>query len=501
MIDYPMYCRIHHLQRSSGLNAAQIARITHLHPDTVAYWLKTESYRQRESTPRASIVDPYRPEVVRLLEQYPYTARQVHQRIRDQGYAGSYNQVKRLVRRLRPRPGKAYLELSFAPGEAAQVDWTCCGYLRVGSATRRLSCFVMVLCWSRYMYAEFTLRETMEHFLQCHRNGLEFFAGSPRDFIVDNCKTAILLHERHGHVDANPRYAEFVKHYSREIRACSVGEGHEKGRVESGCGYVKHNFLDGRPLSSLCELNAEVRHWLDTVANVRLHDTTRRRPAEMLAEEQAHLLPLPANGYDCSVTQNVRANALCRVNFDGNRYSVPAACASRPLVLHRYPDRLLFYHDHQMVADHVRSYDRGQPITNPEHEKPLLEQRRRARGQALLRDFLALAPAAVEFHRGLCHRQVHATVHLRRIMALVQVHSRNAVAEALADACDLHAFHGDYVAGLLEQRRRVLPPAGRIRLTRHPEHLDLHLSPPDLSVYRFHDDDDDTPAAAVTATP
>jgi len=327
MIDYQTYCRIHHLHRAGGLNAAQIARATHLHPDTVSHWLKEASYRQRESVPHASILDPYRPELVRLLEFHPYTARQIYQRLRDRGYPGSYNQVKRLVRRLRPRPGKAYLELAFAPGEAAQIDWTHCGYLRVGSATRRLSCFVMVLCWSRYLYVEFTLRETMEHFLQCHRNALEFFGCAPHSFIVDNCKTAILLHERHGQVEENPRYAEFVAHYGRDIRACSVGQGHEKGRVEAGCGYVKHNFLDGRPLSSLDELNAEVRHWLDTVANVRVHDKTRRRPAEMFAEERAQLLALPAIGYDCSVTQNVRANALFRVNFDGNRYSVPAAWA------------------------------------------------------------------------------------------------------------------------------------------------------------------------------
>lgn len=495
MIDYQMFCRIHHLHRTGGLNAAQIARATQLCPDTVSFWLKEESYRQRESVPRTSIVDPYRPEVVQLLEIHPYSARQIYQRLRDQGYPGSYNQIKRLVRRLRPRHEKAFLELTFAPGEAAQVDWTHCGFLRVGGAMRRLSCFVIVLCWSRYTYAEFTLRETMEHFLQCHRNGLEFFGRSPHDFIVDNCKTAILLHERHGHVDENPRYAEFVKYYARNIRACAVAKGNEKGRVESGCGYVKHNFLDGRPLSSLCALNAELRHWLDTVANVRIHAKTRRQPAAMFAEERAHLLALPAHGYDCCVTQNVRANALFRVNFDGNRYSVPAACASRPLVLHRYPDRLLFYREQQLVAEHVRCYDRGQSITNPEHEKPLLEQRQRARKQALQRDFLALAPAATTFYQGLNLRQVHPASHLRKIMALVQIHNRAAVAEALAEACELQAFHADYVAGLLEQRRRHPSQDGRITLSRNPELLDLRLTPPNLDVYRI--DDDDSAAAPV----
>ena len=177
---------------------------------------------------------------------------------------------------------------------------------------------------------------------------------------------------------------------------------------------------------------------------------------------------------------------------------MPAACASRPLILHRSPDRLLFYHEHQLVADHVRSYDRGRDVLNPEHEKPLLEQRRRARSQALQRDFLALTPAAAEFYRGLGQRQVHPTAHLRKILALVLIHSRSAVAEALADACELQAFHADYIASLLEQRRRILPPAGRVSLPRNPELLDLRLDPPDLDAYSIDGEDD---SAAVPVTP
>ncbi len=489
MTDYMDYYRIHHLHGVSGLNITQIAAETGLSTDTVSYWLKQPKYRPRQQGPRATILDPYRVEIAKMLERFPYSARQVFQKVRDLGYPGSYNQVKRLVKRIRPKPAAAFLELVFAPGEAVQVDWTFCGYLKVGSASRRLSCFVMVLCHSRRLYVEFTLRETMEHFLQCHRNALEYFGGAPHTFIVDNCKTAVLSHHRHGHVVENPRYLEFVHYYGKAVRACTPRKGNEKGRVESGCKYVKGNFLAGRERKTLCQLNAEARLWMETVANVRIHEATRRQPDEMFnSSETMHLLPLPAAGYDCSVAQNVRAHCQCRVSFDGNHYSVPHTCASQPLVMLRYPERLLFYRGQDLVAEHLRCYGRNQSVKNLEHEKPLLDQRRRARNQSLVREFLALAPAAATFYQQLNQRHPdNASKHLRKIMFLVDIYSPQAVVAAMADACELEAFSSDYIGHLLEQRQRLLPPAGKVNILHHPELLDMRLGPPNMEAYRIDD--------------
>ena len=497
MIDYQTYHRIHHLHSVSGLNATQIAAEVKLSADTVSYWLKQPKYRPRLKSVRTSILDPYRSEIAKMLERFPYSARQVFQKVRELGYPGSYNQVKRLVKSTRPKPAAAFLELTFAPGEAVQVDWTFCGYLKVDGATRRLSCFVMVLCHSRRLYVEFSLRETMEHFLQCHRNALEYFGGAPHTFIVDNCKTAVLHHHSHGHVVENPRYLEFAQYYGKAVRACTPRKGNEKGRVESGCKYVKGNFLAGRARQSLNQLNADARHWMQTVANVRVHEATRRQPDEMFhAAEKMHLLPLPAAGYDCAVAQNVLVHCQCRVNFDGNRYSVPHTYASQPLVMLRYPERLLFYSDKKLVAEHVRSYGRNQPVKNPEHEKPLLEHRRRARNQSLVRDFLALAPIADTFYQHLAHRHpVNTNMHLRKIMLLTELYSIEAVTGALATACELAAFHSDYIASLLEQRQRFQPPAGKISIHHHPELLDMRLGQPNMDAYRI---DTDSPSVCTT---
>jgi len=107
-------------------------------------------------------------------------------------YDGSYNTIKRYVRKIRPRRSEPYLKLSFAPGECAQVDWGSFGSVNVGNTRRRLSFFVMVLCYSRFMYVEFTVSQTMEHWLSCHQHAFEFFGGVPDRVMVDNVPRNII---------------------------------------------------------------------------------------------------------------------------------------------------------------------------------------------------------------------------------------------------------------------------------------------------------------------
>lgn len=487
MIDYQMFRRIHHLHERSGLSAAQIARETGLDPETVGRWLKCEKYVPRAATPRPCKLDPFKEQIVRLIGEHRYSAQQIFQMLSAKGYAGGYTQVKHYVRQIRPAAAPAYLTLDFTPGECFQWDWADCGSVPVGQGVRRLSAFLMVMCWSRYLYVEFVLRRTQEHFLSCHRHGLEFFGGVTARCMCDNDPVAVQSHERGCKPVLTAIYEDFRGHYGFDVDACTPGKGNEKGIVENAVRYLRTNFLQGRTLTSLSSANAEVRQWLESVANVRLHCTTRRRPLDMFHEEQRHLQPLPLMPYDCGITQNVRATHQFRVRFDANRYSVPAACASRPLVMRRYPEALRFYHDNTLVAEHVRSYEHGRDIAHPDHEKPLLEKRRRAREQQLIPAFLRLTPAADAYLQGMQARQLHHLGHVRKIMALTSVHGESQVARALEDALEMQAYGADYIASLLEQRQRLLPPAGPLHVPRNSDLLELMLPPPDLRAYEISD--------------
>lgn len=159
---------------------------------TVAKWMGIAQYRPRQSAPRASQLDPYQRQVVRLLETHSYSAQQILQRLREDGFSGGYTIVKDYVRRVRPPRREAFLRLSFAPGECAQVDWGEYGTIAVGSTRRRLSFFLMVLCYSRLMYVEFTVSQTMEHFLACHEHAFAAMQGVPTRIMEDNLKSAVL---------------------------------------------------------------------------------------------------------------------------------------------------------------------------------------------------------------------------------------------------------------------------------------------------------------------
>jgi hypothetical protein len=356
----------------------------------------------------------------------------------------------------------------------------------VGTTRRRVSFFVLVLCYSRRMYVEFTLGERLEHWLACHQQAFLALAGVPHAVMVDNCKVAVLDHPPGGPPTFNPHYLDFARHYGFEIRACAPKQAHEKGRVENAVAYVKKNLLAGLELVSLPALNTAAQQWLDTVANVRLHGQTHRRPNDLFAEEQLRLHPLHPHPYPAGRARPA-ANSQFRLTVDANHYSVPARYARHRLSVQVGPERLLVYHEGQLVAEHLRRYDRHQDYEQPDHAQPLLLQRRRARDQRLLARFLDLSPHAADYYQQLETRHLNPRHHARQILALSELYGVEPVQRALDDALHFQAFSAQYIANLLQQRQRTLPEPGALHLTRASDLLELDLPTPDLSVYEPKD--------------
>ena len=421
MINYQTDCQIRHLFTEKQLGLRQIARELKLGSNTVRKWARRESFKRSPLPQRPSKLDPVKGEIIRLLEQHDYSAQQIFQRVKESGYQGRYTILRAFVRLVRPKPRPAFLTLHFEPGQCAQVDWGCAGWVPVGSIRRRLSFFLMVLAFSRKMYLEFTLAEKLEHFLSCHQHAFEYFGGVVDQVWVDNCKVAVLSRAA-GSLVLNPRYLDFANHYGFQIRACGVGQPQEKGRVENGVGYVKKNFLNGLELSDFQAINPAARYWLDTVANVRVHGQTRNTPQELFRQEK-------------------------------------------------------------LVAEPVRRYDRNQDYELPDHVAPLLLHRKKAREQKLFLRFLALGPKAHEYYQQLEQRRLNPKHHVQKIVALSELYGAQPVARALEDAFTYQAFSCEYIANLLQQRQHPPQEPGALHLTRQQDLLELELPAPDLSLY------------------
>lgn len=493
MIDYETYLRIKTAYERDKLTPAQIGCKLGLDGRTVEKWIQTPRFIQQKRPQRTSKLDPFKAQVVQWLESYPYTAVQILQRLREAGYEGGYSIVKGYVRKVRPKKNKAFLRLAFAPGECAQVDWGSFGSVPVGNTTRRLSFFVMVLCYSRLMYVEFTVCQSMAHFLACHQNAFAYFGAVPQRIMVDNLKSAVLKHALGTEPILNPKYLDFANHYGFTITACAVGRGNEKGRVESGVGYVKKNFLAGLDISDFKLVNPAGRIWLDTIANVRIHSETGKKPRQMFDEEKSALLQLPVHPYDIATISPVRACRQFRVTLDTNRYSVPAEYAGQLLSLNIYPDRICIYDQQNLIAQHVRSYERRRDFENPDHVRPLLAERRKARDQKIFMTFLNLSAKAADYYEQMQQRHLNPLHHARKIVALSEIYGTEAVARAMDDAFYFAAFSSEYIANLCEQRARSIPAPSALMLTRRQDLLQLSLEKPDLSIYNhsFEEKNDD----------
>src|SRR2546422_3154651 len=332
--------------------------------DPVRRLIESERFIRSGTQIRPSQLDPYKAFILSTLEHYPrLRATRLWAMVRERGYPGSAIQVQRYVRTVRPAARtEAYLRLDTLPGEQAQVDWGNFGSLRVGSTTRRLSCFALVLSWSRACYARFALDQTLESFLRGHVEAFAALPGVPRTILYDNLKRVVL--ERIGaHLRCHPRVLELAGHYHCAPQPCAVARGNEKGRVERFLGFLRHSFFAARSFRSLDDLNTQLARWIAEVAHARLVPGRRDQSvADALAAEHPRLLPLPEHPFPCDLLRAVHSGKTPYIRFDGNDYSIPHTLIRRPLTLVAAEQTVRLLDGATEVARHARSYARAQRI-------------------------------------------------------------------------------------------------------------------------------------------
>lgn len=484
MVDYHMFCEIKRLYSEEKLNFSQIGKVLKIDEKTAARWIRRERFIKSKGNVRGSILEEYKKQIHLLLDRHPYTAEQIFGILKEKGYNGSYSTISHYISDVRPPAKTSYLTLNYEPGECCQVDFACCSQIQLEHTRRKIYAFIMTLCYSRMMYVEFIYRQNQEHFLQCQRNAFEYFGGVPESVMVDNCKVAVLEHSHYGDIKLNPHYIDFSRHYGFKIKACGVRRPNEKGQVEKAVDYLKRNFLNGRDeITSIEALNNAARYWMENTANVRIHKSTSKKPVDLLAAERKELIPLNAVPYDCADIRNVRADRQFRVNFESNRYSVPSDFVSTVLLAKIYPERLLFYFDNNLIAEHRRSYDKKQDFENPEHIRKVLEYKRNARDQKMMQSFLLISHNAQDYYAGLKQKRFNSKDHVKKILALSERYGKEKVGRAMDDALELEAFSSEYIANLLEQRERLMPVLSPLHLTRNSDFLEIELEQPDLNFY------------------
>ena len=468
-----------------GLGVRAIARRLHMSRNTVRRILGRERSKRsaRPAAARPTLLGPYHDAIRQMLSETPeLRAPAVLERLRPLGYQGGVSILRDRLRQLRPSAEREpFLTLDFAPGAAVQVDWADFGFALPG-CPRRVSAFVMVLCYSRTLYLEFVLSQAMGSFLRCMERGLRFFGGTAKVDIFDNMKTVVLSHTPVATV-FNPRFLDYARTRQFAVIACNVRRGNEKGRVERPIGFVRERFWPACRPADLLDLNVKATTWRDTYANTRVHEITGKVPALVFEnEERALLRPIGDAVFNADDVESAGVTKSFRVRFDRNLYSVPPQLVGQSVVVRANDAAVAVFLGPKQVAIHHRSWSIGQDIEQPAHREEALTRKPRAAHGALPPALGGLGDVGIRYFKVLAagSRSVHREI--VRLTLLVELFGESATSAAVDQVMRTGHVGAEYVEYVLRHKRGLTPQVAPLRLG-DPVLDAISFSEPDLGHY------------------
>lgn len=317
---------------------------------------------------RKSLCDEWREQILDGC-QSGLTAKRIHQDLVSiHGFKGSYESVKRYVRKVEGVTPLPFRRMECAPGEEAQVDFGKGAWVASSDGTkRRPHLFRIVLSHSRKAYSEVVERQTTESFIRCLENAFRHFGGVPQKLVIDNLKAAVT--KAHWYDPTlNPKILSFAAHYGTVIMPTKPYTPRHKGKIEAGVKFVQDNALKARSFGSLAEQNAFLLDWEKRVADTRIHGTTRQQVEQLFESvERPRLLPLPAMIFPAFSEAPRTVHQDGHVEVAKTYYSVPPEYVGQKVwVRWEISVVRIFNQRMEQIAMHARS-EPGRFNTNPSH--------------------------------------------------------------------------------------------------------------------------------------
>ena len=389
---------------------------------------------------RPSHCEAYRQRIEKQLD-LGLSAQRIYQDLRVEcRFNGSYSSVQRFVKKLKEeRPARIW-RMECEPGEEAQVDY---GEMRIlqnekGNLVKVYLLRVVLSC-SRKSYTEASRRMNTEGFIRGLENAFRYFGGVPRRLCPDNLKAAVLKADWH-EPQLNPKLLSFAKHYGFTLMPARPFRPTDKGKVESAVKYVKNNALKGRRFKSLTQINAHLRQWESTVADQRIHGTTRRQVRQHFLEvEKPALRALPESLFESFEEGRRKVHRDSYVEVKRSYYEVPQEYIGAR-VWARWDSRNVRVYNHRMeqIAIHVRlepgRFSKSLGVAGVRHSVTQSVHYYRSRVETLGEHCLAWADALIGRN---------ADQALRPIQGLLGL-SKRASPQQLEQACKQACKQGQY---------------------------------------------------------
>ncbi len=372
------------------------------------------------------------------------TAQRIYQDlVADKQFTGSYEAVKRFVRRLRLTAPIPFRRIEVAPGTEAQIDFGTGALVSTPEGeTFRPHLLRVVLSHSRKAYSEVFRRQTTENFIRGLENAFRALGGVPATLVIDNLKAAVRRVDWFD-PDLNPKVREFAAHYGTVFLPTRPAMPRHKGKVEAGVKYAQSNALRGRRFTSLAEENQFLADWERATADTRIHGTTRQQVGRLFEEvERPALKPLPDSLFPVFVEAPRTVHRDGHVAFEHAYYSVPPEYVGVNVWV-RADLRLVRIFNPRMepIAVHTR-HEPGRFATDPAH---IHSHKRRIveRGAAWMLQRATLVGTATGTWANTMYRQrgVEGVRVLQGLLALVEKHPPGRVEQACARALEAGGWH------------------------------------------------------------
>lgn len=385
--------------------------------------------------------EPFRELILAKMAE-DLSAKRIWQDLVETGAAVGYDSVRRFVQRLGRTRSFPFRRMECGPGEEAQVDFGSGAPVVTPEGKRRKTyVFRIVLSHSRKAYSEATFTQTTEDFFRCLENAFAHLGGVPKTLVIDNLKAAV-AHPDWFDPELTPKVQAFCRHYGTVILPTKPYMPRHKGKVESGVKYVKNNALKARKFGSLEEQNRFLAEWERTVADTRIHGTTKRQVGQVFEKvERAALLPLPRERFACFRESRRKVNRDGHVEVARAYYSAPPEYLGREVWV-RWDMRLvrIFNQRFEQIAVHVRQ-EQGRFSTHAQHiAREKISGLERGAAWLLSRVNL-IGPQARQWSEAMLHaRGIEGTRVLQGLLALTKRYS----CESLEKACEIALSYGCY---------------------------------------------------------
>jgi transposase len=456
-----------------------------VHADVVDRVLDRGAERALVLAPRPRLVEPYEAYIDETLKSHPrLRATRLFDMIRMRGYEGGIAILRRHVADVRPLPrGEVYLRIERLVGEQAQVDWAHVGSLAVTGGTRPLWVFVMVLAYSRAIWAELVFDLTVESLRRSLVRAARFFGGVTRQWLFDNPKPVVLA--RHGDaVRYHPGLLEIAGALRVQPRLCRPRRPTDKGGVERANRYLHDRFFAARTITSIEDGNRQLLDFIRDIADARPHPRFRDRTvAEVFAEEKERLLSLPEALPETDLVAPASVDTTAFVRFGTNSYSVPPRYARKTVTLVASDREVRLLDGTDVVARHERSWGKHQRIEDPEHRRELLEQKRAGRLPKTRDRLLAEVPHMNALYTRWVDVGRNVGLMTARTGKLLELYGIETLAKAVADVLARGLHDPGALALRCEQARRAAGIAMPVTVELGPHVPDCNVTPHDLGQY------------------